>query len=121
MNVTLYHYSACSKSRAVAELLDAAQLSVDVRLYVENPLTQAELSVLMNQLGILHPKEMMRTKDALFAELGLDQEGLSQAEYLDAMTKHPILMERPIVVIGDTAKIGRPPESIQAWISALAS
>lgn len=121
MKITLYHYSGCSKSRAVATLLENPAYEVTVRHYQDEPLSKAELQELMGQLGISDPLLMMRSKDALFSEMGLDQAGVSGEALLDALAAAPKLLERPIVVIDGVGKIGRPPEVIAEWLVELSA
>ncbi len=113
MNVTIYHNPRCSKSRQTLELLAAKGLSPTIVEYLKNPPDAKTLKALMAKLG-LEPRELMRTKEALFAELNLSDADLSPAQLVAAMIEHPVLIERPIVVVDDKAVIGRPPENINS-------
>ena len=112
---TIYHNPRCSKSRKTLELLQQAGVEPDIVQYLETPPTTAELESILSKLG-REPRELMRTKEAVFGELGLDDESLSREKLLAVMTQNPILIERPIVIKGDVAVIGRPPENVLALI-----
>ncbi len=106
----LLHNPRCSKSRRTKELLEERGAGFDVRLYLDEPLDEAELEAVAARLGRpLH--EFVRTKESAFAEAGLSSES-SDAELARAVAANPILMERPIFVTGDRAAIGRPPEDV---------
>ena len=106
----LLHNPRCSKSRAAKALLEARGIRFTERLYLEDPLTRAELAALRERLG--RPAlEWVRKGETAFREAGLDA-GASEAAILDAMAAHPILIERPILVRGARAVLGRPPESL---------
>lgn len=108
--ILLLHNPKCSKSRATLALLEERGLRFATRLYLEDPLSVEELGRLGERLGRA-PIEFTRTKQAEFAAAGLSQAS-SEAELLEAMAKTPILMERPIVIRGERAAIGRPPEDV---------
>ena len=107
---TIYHNPRCSKSRQTLQLLEDNQIEADIRLYLQDTPNMDELHTLLSQLGFT-PLELMRTKEALYKELGLHKDS-SDEERLQAMLNHPKLIERPIVIHNDKAKIGRPPESV---------
>jgi arsenate reductase len=109
--VTIYHNPRCSKSRQALSILEDAGITPRVIEYLDNPPTAGELQVLGNQLG-LEPSEFIRSKEAAYASLDPPGSERSQSQLLDAMAAEPILIERPIVVRGDTAVLGRPPENI---------
>jgi arsenate reductase len=112
-DVTIWHNARCSKSRqAKALLTDELAADVEVREYLKEPPTRAELEDLMARLGLTDPRAMMRTGEDAYAQLGLAD--ATADELLDAIVEHPILLERPIVVRGDRAAIGRPPEGIRS-------
>ncbi|GJH41848.1 arsenate reductase (glutaredoxin) [Pasteurella canis] len=112
MTVTIYHNSRCSKSRETLALLEEKQIQPNVILYLEKPLSVLELQQLAQKLGIKSVREMMRIKDDLYYSLGLDQPEVSEQQLLESIAVNPALLERPIVVNGEKAKIGRPPESV---------
>ena len=108
MDRTIYFNPACSKCRTADSLLRERGVEADLVRYLDTPPTVDELRLLMKRLGIEDPREMMRTGEAVYAELGL--ESASPDRLLEAITEHPILLERPILVVGDRAVIARPPE-----------
>jgi arsenate reductase len=109
--ITLYHNPRCSKSRAALALLESSGHTPDIVLYLQTPPDAATLKSLLKALGI-SARELLRTKEAEYAALGLDASGLSEAALIAAMAAHPRLIERPIAVSGKRAVIGRPPEKI---------
>ena len=111
MPITIYHNPRCSKSRQTLNLLEERELEIEVVRYLESPPTVDELTRILRQLG-LQPREAMRRNEAPYAALKLDSSGLSEAELIQAMVENPILIERPIVVVGNEARIGRPPEAV---------
>ncbi len=108
--VLLLHNSRCSKSRATQALLREQGCEFTERFYLEHPLTRGELDDLASRLG-RPAREWIRSGEAAFGEAGLGPDS-SEEELLDAMALHPILMERPIVVRGQAARVGRPPASV---------
>ena len=112
MSVMIFHDPRCSKSRETLKLLEEQQIHPQVELYLEKRYSVAKLQEIAQKLGINHVREMMRTKDELYRELDLDNPKLSELQLLEAIAQHSALLERPIVINGDKAKIGRPPESV---------
>lgn len=98
----------CSKCRTLRALLDERGLEADYVRYLEQTPTRAELERVLKLLGTDDPRDMMRAGESIYRELGLAT--ADRDELLDAMVEHPILIERPIVIRGDRAVIGRPPE-----------
>lgn len=113
MHVTFYHNPRCSKSREALALLQARGLTPEIILYLETPPDQRALHSLLQKLGI-SARQLLRTKESEYTELGLADPALSDAALIDAIVKHPRLMERPIAVAGERAIIGRPPEALLA-------
>jgi len=111
MTVRMLHNPRCSKSRATLELLQAHGIEPEITLYLDNPPTRGELQTILKRLG-RKPIELVRKGEAEFAELGLDAADITEDQLLDAMVNHPRLIERPIVLAGDKAAIGRPPEAV---------
>jgi arsenate reductase (glutaredoxin) len=106
--LSLYFNPRCSKCRTARGLLDEREIDAHVIEYLKTPPTVSELRVLMGQLGITDPRQMMRTGEDIYAELSLaDQSGDA---LLEAIAAHPVLLERPIVVRDGRAVIARPPE-----------
>ncbi len=110
MSSQIYFNPACSKCRSAQAILDAHAIEADEVRYLDVPPTPSDLRRLMQLLAIVDPRLMMRTGEAVYAELALDEK--EPAELLDAIAAHPILLERPIFVHEDRAVIGRPPERI---------
>lgn len=109
--LTLYHNPRCSKSRSALELLESRGLTPTVVPYLDTPLSAAELKALLGKLGIA-PRQLLRSGEDQYRELGLADESLSDAQLIEAMARHPRLIERPILVAGERAVVGRPPEKI---------
>jgi len=107
----IYHNPRCTKSRQALELLTKKGLKPQVIEYLKNPPTLKEMEEILNRLG-LQPQEIVRKKEEIYQKLGLSQKNLSPKEWLEVLVKHPILIERPIVVSGNKAALGRPPENI---------
>ncbi|HEX7165885.1 MAG TPA: arsenate reductase (glutaredoxin) [Acidimicrobiales bacterium] len=106
-DTTVWFNPSCSKCRGARDLLGERGVEADYVRYLEDAPGRDDLVRVMGLLGIDDPREMMRTGEPVYAELGLaaaDRERL-----LDAMVEHPILIERPIVIRGDRAVIARPP------------
>jgi arsenate reductase (glutaredoxin) len=109
--LTLWHNPRCSKSRAALELLRARGIEPEIRDYLKEPPLCAELEAIATRLG--EPvKAMMRKGEPEYAALDLDAPGVSDAALFAAMAGHPRLIERPILLRGDRAVIGRPPERV---------
>ncbi len=110
--VSIYHNPRCSKSRETLALLQDKGIETDVVLYLETPPDVQALKNLLQQLGMSSARELMRRKEDLYKELNLADGQLSEDQLLQAMVEHPKLIERPIVINGDQARIGRPPEAV---------
>lgn len=113
MTVTIYHNPRCSKSRETLALLEANGVEPEIVLYLDNPPSKAVLKTLVKNLGFSSAREMMRTKEDVYRELALAAE-TKEAALIEAMAENPVLIERPIVVNGGKAAIGRPPENVLA-------
>lgn len=111
--VRIYHNNRCSKSRATLALLEQRGGEVEVINYLDHPPSAAELSVLLKQLGVT-ARQLLRTGEAEYQSLGLDDPALDDASLIAAMVAHPKLIERPIVVANGMAALGRPPEAVLA-------
>ena len=109
--VTIYHNPKCSKSRATLKLLQERGVDLEIGEYLLDPPDAQALDILAHQLD-LEPGEFIRTKEDEFAELELDAAVDDREKLLAAMASHPILIARPIVVAGDRARLGRPPEQV---------
>ncbi|ALK35146.1 arsenate reductase (glutaredoxin) [Burkholderia plantarii] len=112
--ITIYHNPRCSKSRETLALLDSLNTAgepVQVVEYLKTPLTVSDLRALHEQLD--RPlRDMIRDNEALFKELGLGGADVDDEALYQAIAAHPVLLQRPIVVRGGKAAIGRPPETI---------
>ncbi|EHU4838374.1 arsenate reductase (glutaredoxin) [Vibrio parahaemolyticus] len=112
MSVVIYHNPRCSKSRQTLELLEQNGVTPEVVKYLDTPLNVDELKALYAQLGFSSVREMMRTKEDVYKELGLGEASVSDKQLFEAMARNPKLFERPVVVANGKAKIGRPPEQV---------
>lgn len=112
MSVTIYHNNACSNSRGALALIREAGIEPVVIEYLQEPPTKAVLKELVAKAG-LTARGAMRVKDALYTELGLDDESLSEDQLLEAMVANPKLMNRPFVVTGKGVRLARPPEVVR--------
>src|SRR5689334_834835 len=106
---TLLHNPKCSKSRAAKALLDERGFAYRERRYLEEPLSTGELTALAARLG--PPRAWLRTGEAAFRDADIDADATDVA-ILAAMARFPILIERPILIVGDRAAVGRPVERI---------
>jgi arsenate reductase (glutaredoxin) len=109
-SVTIYHNPRCTKSRQTLALLEQRGIKPKVIEYLVTPPTEAELKRLLKLLGI-SPRELLRTKEEEYKQAKLGKPDVTDAEIIRAMIKYPRLMERPIVVAGNKAALGRPPEN----------
>ncbi|MBV2207530.1 MAG: arsenate reductase (glutaredoxin) [Pseudomonas sp.] len=109
--LTLYHNPRCSKSRGALELLEARGLEPHIVRYLENPPSATELQALLAKLG-LSARQLLRSGEEEYQSLGLADPNLSDAQLIEAMVAHPRLIERPILIAGDKAVVGRPPERV---------
>ncbi|QEY64519.1 arsenate reductase (glutaredoxin) [Metapseudomonas lalkuanensis] len=109
--LTLYHNPRCSKSRGALELLEARGLAPTIVRYLETPPGADQLRDLLAKLG-LTARQLLRTGEDEYKALGLDDTSLSEEQLIAAMTAHPKLIERPILIAGDKAVVGRPPEKV---------
>ncbi|HEX19933.1 MAG TPA: arsenate reductase (glutaredoxin) [Acidiferrobacteraceae bacterium] len=108
----IYHNPRCSKSRQTLALLQQRDLDITTIVYLESPPSVEELDRLCCALDI-EPLGLMRIREQRFTELGLDKnDQRSRKEWLQLLADNPILMERPIVVVGEKVAIGRPPENV---------
>ena len=110
MTTTIWHNPRCSKSRQTLTLLEERGISAAVRLYLDDAPSTNEVAEVLNQLGIA-PWELLRRGEKVFKELGLDKNTADQV-LIETMSANPILIERPIVIHGGRAALGRPPESV---------
>ncbi|MCP3664230.1 MAG: arsenate reductase (glutaredoxin) [Gammaproteobacteria bacterium] len=111
MNLEIYHNPHCSKSRQTLSLIEEKGIEPKITQYLENPPNRATLEWILDILH-LEPRELMRQKEAVYKEQGLDNPALSREQLIQAMIETPKLIERPIVIKGDKAILGRPPENV---------
>ena len=109
--VTIYHNPHCSKSRQTLDLIQAKGIEPRVVEYLKTPPSHGELRSILDKLG-LFAQDIMRTSEPEYLQLGLANSRYTEDGLIDIMVKHPKLIERPIVVSGDKAVIGRPPENV---------
>lgn len=110
--VQIYHNPRCSKSRETLAMLTSRGITPEIILYLETPPDAATLKTLLLQLGFTSARQLMRTKEAQYKAAGLDDVTLTEAQLLAALVAEPKLIERPIVINGSKARIGRPPELV---------
>jgi len=111
MTITIYHNPACGTSRNTLAMIRNSGVEPEVILYLKTPPDRAQLLALIAATG--QPViELVRTKEAVFKELGLDAPGISDAQLVDAMLAHPILINRPIVVSPLGTRLCRPSEQV---------
>ncbi|MEG0232195.1 MAG: arsenate reductase (glutaredoxin) [Hafnia sp.] len=111
-HVTIYHNPRCSKSRETLALIKEQGIEPTIVQYLETPPDAATLKTLLKELGFTSARQLMRHKEDLYKELNLADESLTEDQLIDAMINNPKLIERPIVVKGKKARIGRPPEQV---------
>lgn len=109
--ITIYHNPRCSKSRQTLQLIRDAGVEPNVIEYLKTPPSFDELNGILKKLK-MEPLELMRRKEAAFGDLDLANRDLSREESITVMIENPVLIERPIVVCGGNAVIGRPPENV---------
>lgn len=107
----IWHNPRCSKSRQTLALLEERGLKPNVVLYLDQPPSESRLGQVLKMLQ-LEPRQLMRRKEAAYKELGLDDASRAAPELIAAMQQHPTLIERPVVIHGDRAALGRPPEKV---------
>lgn len=107
----IFHNPRCSKSRQTLTLLQEQGIEPDIRLYLETPPSASEIESLLSKLG-LSPRELLRTSEDAYKENDLKNKDLSDDALITAMVNHPKLIQRPIVIVGNKAALGRPPEQV---------
>lgn len=115
--ITIYHNPRCSKSRAACEVIastyNSANEATEIVEYLKHPLTVEQLKQLNAQLGCA-VRDMIRDSETEYKELQLADARLTDTQLYEALEKHPILLQRPIIVRNGRAVIGRPPENVAA-------
>ncbi len=111
--VTIYHNPRCSTSRKTLELIRAKGIEPTIIEYITTPPSEAELEKILALLG-MEPRQLIRTKEAVYRDLRLENPQVTRRQLIQAMVEHPILIERPIVLSKGKAALGRPPERVEA-------
>lgn len=111
MSVTIYHNPGCGTSRNTLALIRATGIEPEVILYLETPPSREELVSLIQRMGI-SPRDLLREKGTPYAELGLGNPALTDDQLIDSMLKHPILINRPVVVGPKGVRLCRPSEEV---------
>lgn len=109
--VSILHNPRCSKSRQTLELLQQHGITPHVIEYLQTPPSAAELERILSLLA-MEPRALMRRDETEYQQLQLDDPALSRGQLIAAMQAHPRLIQRPIVIKGERAVIGRPPENV---------
>lgn len=109
--ILIYHNPRCSKSRQTLQLLEEKGIEPEVRLYLEDVPSKAEINELLGKLGI-SARDLLRNSEDAYKDNNLSDKSLSDDALIEAMTQFPKLIQRPIVVNGDKAALGRPPEDV---------
>lgn len=115
MSVQIIHNPRCSKSRQTLALLEENGVTPEVVEYLKTPLTAEKISSILSKLEV-NVRDIIRTKEAEYKENGLDDSSLTDEQIIDVLVNVPKLIERPIVINGEKAAIGRPPENVLAII-----
>jgi arsenate reductase (glutaredoxin) len=110
-DLTLYHNPLCSKSRNALTTLEARGLTPNIVRYLETPPSAAELLLLLGKLGI-SARELLRTGEEAYKNLGLADSTLTEAQLIEAMVANPKLIQRPIIIVGERAVIARQPDKV---------
>lgn len=116
--VTIWHNELCSTSRRVLGFLQDKDITISIRDYLADPPSVAELDALLRNMNE-EPVAILREKEPLFRELFAGKT-LSRQEWLQAMSTHPVIIERPIIIMGEKAWLGRPAEAFEEIIRSIA-
>ena len=111
MSVTIFHNPRCSKSRQTLSLIQEKNIDINIIEYLKTPPDISQLKQILKKLGY-EPRQLMRKSEQIYKDLDLGNENKTAEDLIIAMTQNPILIERPIVLSGEKAAIGRPPESV---------
>lgn len=111
----IYHNPRCSKSRQTLKIIEDAGADVETILYLTDPLSEENIKNLLGKLGFSDARQLMRKGETIYKDLALKNVD-DQARLIEAMATHPKLIERPIVVKGDVAILGRPPENVEKFL-----
>ena len=108
--VKIYHNPRCRKSRETLAIVESKGNDLEIIEYLKHPPSKEELTSIVQMLGVA-PKDLIRKGEEVY-KLNFKGKELSDQEWIDAMVSHPVLIERPIVIAGNKAIIGRPPENV---------
>ena len=111
MSVTIFHSPRCSKSRQTLRLIQEKNIDINIIEYLKTPPDISQLRQILKKLGY-EPRQLMRKSEQIYKDLDLGNENKTAEDLVIAMAQNPILIERPIVLSGEKAAIGRPPESV---------
>ncbi|WP_339729848.1 arsenate reductase (glutaredoxin) [uncultured Gimesia sp.] len=111
----IYHNPRCGKSRQTLALIEEAGIQPEVIEYLKTPPTAEELDSILKKLK-LEPGDLMRKGEDIYRELKLKERELTRQEAIAIMVEHPKLIERPIVIKGQQAVLGRPPENVNSLL-----
>jgi arsenate reductase len=111
MTVTIWHNPNCSTSRKILTAIRSLGVEPKIVEYLKNPPTAAEIKVALKEMGI-GPRELLRRRGTPYDDLGLDKLEKTDAELIDAMVRHPLLIERPVVRTRKGTRLCRPPERL---------
>ena len=109
--IVIYHNSRCSKSRETLQILEDNNVDAEIIDYLEDPPSPQELKRIIAMLGVT-ARDIMRSTEPVYHDANLDDDSLGDDEIIEALCEYPALMQRPIVVAGDRAVIGRPPSRV---------
>ena len=115
MSLQIYHNPRCSKSRQTLALITEAGHDPEIILYLDNPPGENKIRALIDMLGFDSARDLMRRGEAVYKDLGLKSEE-DENKLIKAMAQNPKLIERPIVISGAKAVLGRPPEAVLALL-----
>jgi len=110
--LTIYQKPTCTTCRTVMKMLQAAGVDFDAINYYIEPIPKGKLRDLLKKMG-MKPRELLRSKEAIYKQLRLAERNLSDDQLIDLMVKHPDLIQRPIIEKGDLAILARPPERLK--------
>jgi arsenate reductase len=108
--LTIYHNNRCGKSRQACSIVEEKGVKFEIVEYLKTPLNQSEIKALLKKLG-MKAEDIVRKGEKIFKEQFKGKD-LTEAEWIKALAENPILIERPIIVKGDKAVVGRPPENV---------
>ncbi len=111
-DVTIYYNPRCGTCRKALDLIRGKGIQPKIVEYLKTPPTEEELDRVLKQLGV-EPREILRTKEKEYRQLKLDDPKLSRRELIRAMVRHPVLIQRPIVITRGKAVVARPPEKVE--------